>query len=75
MLFMGEAKYTTPPVGFDLSSAESALVLDGRTPLKASDRLIFLIILLILLNFIAVKIDKFNQRKIIRRWTQVTQNR
>ena len=51
-VFNDRAKYTTPPLG--------ALVLDGRTPLKASDVLILLIILLILLNYIAVKIDKFN---------------
>ena len=46
-------KYTTPPVG--------ALVLDSRMPLDTIGILIFLIILLILLNYMAIIIDKFNQ--------------
>ena len=47
-----DAKYTTPPVG--------TFVLDGRMPLNATGILIFLIILLILLNYIALIINKFN---------------
>ena len=46
-------QYTTPPVG--------AFVLDGRTPLNANALLTFLIILLILLNYIGVNIDKFDK--------------
>ena len=37
-------------------------VLDGRTPLNANVLLIFLIELLILLNYIAVKIDKIDKQ-------------
>ena len=47
------AKYTNPPVG--------AFVLDERTPLNANALSIFLIVLLILLNYIAVKIDKIDK--------------
>ena len=48
------SKYTTPSVG--------TFVLDGRTPLNANALLIFLIILLILLNYIAVKMDKIDKQ-------------
>ena len=48
------SKYPTPPVG--------PFVLNGRTPLNANVLSIFLIILLILLNYIATKIDKIDKQ-------------